>query len=187
MSRTNKEIIVFIAILTFAIILGLITKTPENMQRSTHDPICGLYIQFKEGVTQPEIKNILENSGMPKNYSLDYNVDSMGSGYYIIIEKDKMKDVMSKLKKEENLTISPDFRKGDSYIIEVTDEAVQDKNFTAILGKNNLQVKKSIWCNISFGKDTKNWISKGNAIGKKRYLEQNENIFFVGFEYMDGA
>jgi hypothetical protein len=70
MGRTNKEIIVFIEILTFAIILGLITKTPENMQRSTHDPICGLSIQFKEGVTQPEVKNILENSGMPKNYSL---------------------------------------------------------------------------------------------------------------------
>jgi hypothetical protein len=134
----------------------------------------------QDGTTESEVKTILENHNMTMNYNIDYN-STMPNRYYIIVDKDKIMDIKDEFSKEKNWTdpVLHDFKKGDYYIITVTEQAIHDKNFLTILEKNNFQVKKSVYCDIRFGNGSKNWILSTDAIRIKNELEINANILIV--------
>lgn len=154
--------------------------TPPLAGEKQSDVVAGLVIQFRDGTTELEAKTILNNYSLP-TYKLDYDIYNV-PGYYVMI--DKTNDIKDELRKRPDWTDSvfPDIDKGDYYIITVTEKAVQDKNFLAILEKNNLQLKKIIWCHVHFGERPMSGISKERANELKRELEMNEKVFLVEFE-----
>ena len=79
-------------------------------------------------------------------------------------------------------SIFPDIDKGDYYIITVTEQAIQDKNFLEILEKNNIKLEKFVWCRAQFGERPMNGISKERADELKSELEMNKKVFLVQFE-----
>ncbi|AKB31610.1 hypothetical protein MSSIH_0920 [Methanosarcina siciliae HI350] len=192
MSKISKKIAVFIFFLALVILLGLFVNTsadmkmPVDMKASvdtkvpvdTKTPfqgkkVAGFFIEFEEGTTEPEVKAILENYNMTVN-TIDYNSDIMPSRYYMILDRDKTIDI-EELVDEENLT-GP-IKKGNNYIITVTEQAIQDKNFLAILEKNNLPVKKSVYCYIRLEDESKNGsIPQKDAYQIANELERNEKV-----------
>jgi hypothetical protein len=158
------------------------------MIKQAQEPkVAGLYIQFENGTTEPEVKTILENY-MTVNYTIDYN-SNIGRGmYYIKVDKDKMNE----LKKGENWTSEVEINKGNYSVIMLSEEFTPDENFLTLLEKNNLQLKKAIMCNIRFGDGSQNWIVGKNcvlerdAIRTKNKLETNEKVLIVGLNYIDG-
>lgn len=186
MTKVNKEIAAFIVIIALVILWGLSTKAPIDTKIPVREQRAGgLLIEFEDGTTDSGVKAILENCNMTMNYSIDYNYNIMPNRYYIIVEKDRREDVKNELRKEENWTdpVFPDIKKGNYYIITVTEQATQDKNFQEILEKNNLQVKKSIYCYIHFGDGSQNEISEKDAIRIKNELEMNEKVLIVNPDY----
>ena len=111
MSKINKEVAIFIAFLILVLLVGLFmkipfdTKTPVDMKMpvdtkapvDTKTPVqgkhvAGLFIEFEEETTEPEVKAILENYNMTIN-TIDYNSDIMPSRYYMILDRDKTIDI----------------------------------------------------------------------------------------------
>jgi hypothetical protein len=179
MSKT-KGIAVFIVFLVLIVLAVLFTQAPTIEPHEGN--IAGLDIQFRDGITELEAKTILENYNMTI-YKLDYNVYDLPYKYYIMVDNNKIMDVKDDLRKEEYWTEStPDIKKGNYYIITVPEQVIHDKNFLEILNKYNLQLKKSVWCHIRFGKHPLSGISVEHANELKSELEMNENIFLVGFE-----
>lgn len=198
MKKSIYKILFIVAFIVFLIlVIPLVLFTPTHVdsemsvdaETSVHEPrVAGLFIEFKDGTTEPEAKAILENCNMTINYSIDYNSDIMSKRYYIIVDKDKRMGVENELSKGENWTdsIFPDFEKGNYYIITVTEQAIHDKNFLAILKKNNLQVKNPALCNILFRDGSKNWIWGIDAVRIKNELEMNEKVLMVDLNYIEG-
>ena len=193
MSKINKRIAIFILFLTFIVLLGFFIKNNTDTNKQVKESkVVGFVIQFEDGTTEPEVKAILENYNMILNYSIDCNWNNGGYKYYIKVYKDKRMDMINELKKDENWTdpALPDFKKGDYYIIPVTEQATQDKTFLTILEKNNFQVKKFVWCLIRFGdgsnnyKQEKNWIAARDAIRIKNELEENDKVLTVMPDYI---
>ncbi|WP_269849000.1 UPF0228 family protein [Methanosarcina horonobensis] len=90
---------------------------------------------------------------------MEYDTNTMGEGYYIMVDKDNWSDIRSELvteMKENNKkgwTISTPadvIRKEDYYVLPVSEQATQDEKFLAILDKYDIGVKKFIWCDIRF-------------------------------------
>lgn len=185
MSKT-KRISVFIIFLVLVVLAGVFLKFPISVPTSANekqsDIIAGLVIQFRNGTTELEVKSILNNYSLP-TYDLDYDIDNT-PGYYIIIDENKTNDIREELRKENNWTDPsfPDIHKGNHYIITVTEQAIQDKNFLAILEKNNIQLKKFVWCHVQFGERPMVGISKERANELKSKLEMNEKVLLVEFE-----
>lgn len=185
MSKT-KEISVFIIFLVLVVLAGVFLKlpisTPTSAGEKQSDIIAGLVIQFRDGTSELEAKTILDNCSLPA-YKLDYNIDNT-PGYYIIVDKNKTNDIRDELRKGTDWTdpVFPDIYKGNYCIITVTEHAIQDKNFLAILEKNNLQLKKFVWCHVQFGERPMIGISKERANELKHELEMNEKVFLVEFE-----
>jgi hypothetical protein len=148
--------------------------------------VGGFDIQFENGTTEPEVKTILEKYNMTLNYTIDYNIDYIDPKNYIIVDKDKITNARSELGKVKNWN-EAEFviRKGNNFIFMVYEEFVPDGNFHAIIEKNNLQMKNSVWCIINFENDSSNWILDRDAIGIKRELETNEKILTVETENMN--
>ena len=208
MSKLNKEIAIFIVFLLLIIVFwGIFIKTPDDTKTSvdTKTPddsetpvqearVAGLFIEFEYGITEQEIKVILENYSMPRNYNIDYDSDIMPKRYYITVDQNKRKDIEDELRKKENWTdpVFPNFKKGNNYIITVTEQAIEDKSFLELMEKNNLQVKSSFLCYIHFGdgsnnwSDPKNWIMGKDAIRIKNDLETNEKVLLVIPDYIEG-
>jgi hypothetical protein len=182
MNKT-RGIAVFIVFLVLIVLIGLFVKLPIPAYEKQSDYVSGLIIQFREGTTEQEAKAVLENYSLP-TYKLDYNNNEYPNRYYIMIDKNKMMDMRDDLRKEADLTdhASSVIEKGSYYIITITDQAIQDKNFLALLEKNDLQVKKFAWCHFHFGERPMSGISKERANELKRELETNEKVFFVLFE-----
>jgi hypothetical protein len=193
MNQINKGIAIFVSLLSIAIILGFI-KAPVNMQTSvrehvsmqTPDPetqITGFFIEFENGTTESEVKAILENYNKILNYTIDYNSDIMPKRYYLIVDKDKIMNVKYELRMEENWTKpapnSPEFQKGNYYIVTIPEQIIHDKNFHAILEKNNLQVNESVLCYIHFGDGFNNGILVQDASRIEKDLEMNEKILIA--------
>ncbi len=185
MSKT-KEISVFMIFLVLFVLAGVFLKlpifTPTSTGEKQSDVVAGLVIQFRDGTTELEAKTILDNYSLP-TYKLDYNIYN-APGYYIIVDKNKTNDIRDELRKGTDWTdpVFPDIDKGNYYIITVTGKAIQDKNFLAILEKNNLQLKRIVWCHVHFGERPMTGISKERANELKRELEMNEKVFLVEFE-----
>ncbi|MDI9395401.1 MAG: UPF0228 family protein [Euryarchaeota archaeon] len=196
MSKINKEIILLIIFFIFVMIAGQFIKTPNNTQTPYPDSqVGGIFIQFKDGVSESEVKAILQNYNMTRNYRMEYDTNTTGEGYYIIVDKDIWSDIRRELIKEmrkdkKDWPISTPahvIRKGDDYVLPVSEQAVQDEKFLAILDKYDIGVKKFICCDIRFlysdGPLT-HWIPEKDAIRIKNGLEQNENIFSVQLSYI---
>jgi len=183
MSKT-KKISIFIIFLFLVVLAGVFLKlpifTPSLAGEKQSDVVAGLVIQFRDGTTELEAKTILNNYSLP-TYKLDYNIYDT-PGYYVMI--DKTNDIRDELRKGTDWTdpVFPDIDKGNYYIITVTGQATQDKNFLAILEKNNLQLKRIVWCHVHFGERPMSGISKERANELKRELEMNDKVFLVEFE-----
>ena len=194
MSKINKGIVIFIVILILVVVAGLSIKMPVNT--STPAPevqVSGMAIQFKDGISEPEIKDILQNINMTMNYSMEYDTTSRGERYYIMVDKDDwdIRRELSKGMKEENkdwIIYSPAhvIREENYYVFAVSEQATQDEKFLAILDKYDIRVKKSTWCEIRFrlNDGLKYWIPEKNAIRIKNELDQNENIFTIELDYI---
>jgi len=125
------------------------------------------------------------------NYSMKYNIDYMADKYYIMVDKGnwEIRNELNKAMKEEkkDWTISSPahvIREGDYYVFTVSEQAIQDEKFLAILDKYDIGVKKFTWCYIRFEDESKNWIPEKDAIRIKNELDQNENIFTVQLDYI---
>jgi phosphoribosylformylglycinamidine (FGAM) synthase PurS component len=195
MSKINKEITIFIVFLTLVALWGLFVKVPVE-DTKTPDPeskVGGMAIQFKDGISEPEAKAILQNYNMTRNYRITY--DNSSEKYYIMADKDNWSDIRHELVKEmkenkKDWTISSPahvIKKRDYYVLPVSEQAIQDEKFLAITDKYDIGVKKFIWCDIRFlysdGPLTY-WIPEENAIEIKNELEQNQNIFTVQLSYL---
>jgi hypothetical protein len=192
MNKINKGTAIFILFLTLVVISGL-WQIPiiYIITQANEAKVSGFFIQFEDGTNEPEVKTILENYNMTLNYSIDCSHDNGAYKYYIKVYKDNMPDLIRDgLTKNENWT-DPSIQnitKGDYIIYPVTEQATQDKNFLLILEKNNLQVKKFVWCLVSYGGNSKyyvlgkNCITWSDAIRIKNELEKNEKVFSVMIE-----
>lgn len=156
----------------------VLTVTPETQ-------VGDLSIEFENGTTEQEVKAILENSSMTANYTVDYDIDYIRPNHYILVDKDKIMSVRLELAEVKNWN-EYEFviKKGNYYIIEVPDEYINDENFLKILNKNNLQLKKSVWCCISFENESKNWILPTDALRIKNELEIYNKVLTVFLEYL---
>ncbi|MHC1756698.1 MAG: UPF0228 family protein [Methanosarcina sp.] len=193
MNKISKKIAFFIVFLTLLIITGVFikmtvdTKPPVNTSFPVPgSQVGGLYIQFKDGISESEVKTILQNSNMTVDYRMEYDTNSTDEIYYIMVDKNKITDVRDELGKENNWTKSVlAIKKGNYYIITVYKQATDDKNFLEVLDKYDLQLKRFVWCEIRFYKGSKNWwIPEKEAIKIKNELEQNENICTVMLSYL---
>ncbi|WP_410507843.1 UPF0228 family protein [Methanosarcina hadiensis] len=196
MSRENKKIVFFIIFLSFVVLIVLFAKmtifTPTITPESEERKVAGLIIQFRDGVSEQEAKDIFGNYNLTR-YKIDYNVYDMPDNYYIIIDKDKIMDVRDELRNENWTESTPAIEKGNYYIITkgnyyiitISEQAINDKNFLSILEKYNLQVKKFVYCHIHFSEHSLSGISEKHANNLKSELEMNENVFTVYFESIE--
>jgi len=202
-SKFNKNIVVFIFLLILLVLAVLFIKTPVDTKDpvDTRTPvdnetpvnektpvqeqqITGLFIEFENGTTDQEVKTILENSNIPVNYSIDYNTDISAGRNYAKVEKDKKTAVVDEFNKGEKIPepgFPPDIKKGDYYII-VSEQGFENENFLNVMKRNNLQVKMTTICYVSFGNEPKNWIPESDAIRIRNELEANEKVFIVNFD-----
>lgn len=104
MRKINGKIAIFIFLLTLVTIVGLFIKAPinKNTLKDAETPVkelqvSGLAIEFEEGITEPEVKTILENYNLTM-YRLNYNVEDIADNYYI------------EVKNNENIVIGDEFR-----------------------------------------------------------------------------
>ncbi|HII79103.1 MAG TPA: UPF0228 family protein [Methanosarcina sp.] len=194
MSNINKEIAIILVFLILVTFWGIL-KTPVDtkIQVNNEHKVGGMHIRFEEGVSESEVKAILKNYNMTTNYSIRYNIDTTVNKYYIILDKDNwdVRHEISKGMKKENkdwIKSSPAqvVRKGDDYIFTISEQAIHDENFLAILDKYDIQVKKFVWCDVNFEKSdgSKDWIPEEYAIRIKNELENNERIFSVSIVYV---
>lgn len=196
MSKINKKIAIFIIFLTLVALWGLLVKVPVE-DTKTPDPesqVAGMAIQFKDGISESEVKAILQNYNITRNYRMTYDTTSPEK-YYIMADKDNWSDIRRELVNEMNedkkdWTISSPAdvtRKGDYYVLPVSEQATLDEKFLAIMDKYDIGAKKFVWCDIRFlysdGPLTY-WIPKEEAMRIKNELEQNENVFTVQFSYL---
>ncbi|MDR7666195.1 UPF0228 family protein [Methanosarcina sp. Z-7115] len=198
MKKSIYKILFIAAIIVFLIIVvPLVLFTPthveSNMSVNEKTPVkeqqvAGLFIEFENGTTEQEVKTILENSNIPINYSIDYNTDLSSGRHYAKVENDKKTAVVDEFKKGEKFPepgFPPDIKKGNYYVI-VSEQGFENENFLNVMKRNNLQVKMTIICYISFGNEPKNWIPENDAIRIRNELEANEEVFIVNFDGVVG-
>ncbi|AKB33993.1 hypothetical protein MSSIH_3303 [Methanosarcina siciliae HI350] len=195
MGKINTELAVFVVFLILVVLWGLFIKTPVDTEPTVNNELkaCGIYVRFENGTSDSEVETILENYNMNVNYSIEYNNRNMADDYYIMLDKDE-RDVRRELSegmKEEKKdwtvsSLSHVVRKGDSYVIAVSEQAVNDKTFLAILEKYDIRLKKSVWCYIRFEMPdgTRYWIPEEDAIRIKNEFENNESVFSVHIDYI---
>ena len=195
MSKINKEIAIFTSFLILVVVAGLFLKMPVNTSTpAPESQVAGMAIQFKDGISEPEVKAILQNINMTMNYSMEYDANTTDEIYYIMVDKDNwdIRRELSKGMKEEKkdwIISSPAhvIREGDYYVFTVSEQAAQDEKFLAILDKYDIRVKKFTWCDIRFlfnDGPLRYWIPEKDAIRIKNELDQNENIFTVQLSYI---
>lgn len=195
MSKINKELSILIIFLILTVFAGTFMKTPVDTKTPVKElKVAGFFIGFEDGVSEPEVEAILEGYNLTMNYSITYNIDHVADKYYIMLDKDNwdIRREMSKKMKEEKkdwIISSPAhvIRKGDDYVFTVSEEAIHDESFLAILNKYNIQVKKFVWCSIRFEKPdgSRYWIPEEDAIRIKNQLEKNESIFSAFINYVN--
>ena len=209
-SKINWEVVAFIIFLIFVIPLLLFTTTYVDSKKSVDKETSvqevqagGLFVEFEEGTGESEVKAVLENCSMNRNWTVKYNVDYMGDRYYVKVDKDKRDE----LSKEENWSdpVYPEIpeprfpeikRRNYFYIIvseeDFENESFENGSFLKVMKKHNLQVRKSIVCYILFGDGSQNWSEPKNlvpevdAIRIKNELEMNEEVMIVSPDYLEG-
>lgn len=183
-----------IVFLILIVLAGTFVKTPVDKKTPVKElKVAGFFIKFEDGVSESEVKTILGSYNLTMNYSIKYNTHYVEGKYYIILDKDNW-DVRREIskemkeKKKDWIISSPAhvIRKGDDYIFMISEQAIQDENFLAILKKYNIQMKKFVECLVRFEKPdgSRYWIPEGNAIRIKNELEMNESIFSVYIDHI---
>jgi hypothetical protein len=172
--------------------ISIDTERPANTETPIQKPqVPGLFIELEEGVTEPEVKAILESCNITRNWIIKYSVDYMGNIYYIKVDENKREE----LSKEKNWNdpIYPEIPEPrfseikirDYHYIIVPEEDLDDESLLKVVKKHNLQVKKSVVCYILFGdgsmnwNDLKNWITRTDAVRIKNEIEMNEKVLIV--------
>lgn len=195
MGKINKELAIFVVFLILVVLWGLFIKTPVDTEPRVNNElkVCGIYVQCENGTSEYEVETILKNYNLTMNYSIKYNIDYMADKYYILLGKDE-RDVRRELsegmkeEKEDWTVSSPSHvvRKGDYYVIMVSEQAINDETFLVILEKYDIRLKKSVWCYVRFEKPdgTRYWIPEEDAIRIKNGLENNESIFSAHIGYI---
>lgn len=191
MNRGNRKVVLFIvSLISLALILLYLEVTIFTPKPYPHEGnIAGLVIQFRDGITEKDAKNILENYNF-SIYEIDCPVYYMPDKYYIVVNEDKIMDVKKELRKENWTESTPAIEKGnyyinkkeDYYIITIAKQNIYDESFIEMLNKYNLEVEKFVYCYIRFGEHPLSGISGEHANELKDELEMNENIFTVYFE-----
>lgn len=140
----------------------------------------GLFVEFEEGVTEPEMRQILGDYDLGTEYELNYNTEI---SYYLMVDKTERLSLMYEFAKVENWTESGyAIAKGDYYIIIVSNEVIVDEDFLEILNKHDLQLNQSVQCYVRFDDD----IRYDSARKLENELEENERILFVGIDDVEG-
>lgn len=143
----------------------------------------GLFVEFEEGVTEPEMRQIFGNHDLSTGYELEYDVDWIEDRYYLMVDKTERLPRMYEFAKVKNWTESGyAIAKGDYYIITVSNEVIVDEDFLEILNKHDLQLNQSVQCYVRFDDD----IRYDSARKLENELEENERILFVGIDDVDG-
>lgn len=195
MSKINKEIVIILVFLIIAVLWGLLSRVPVEDKKApeTESQVAGMTILFKDGTSESEVKNVLQNCNMTRNYRMTY--DNSSEKYYIMVDKDNWSDIRHELvteitKEKKEWIISSHaqvIKKGDYYVLPVSEQAIQNEKILAILSKYNIELKEFVRCNIRFlysdGPLTY-WIPKEDAIRIKNEFEKNENVFTVQFDYL---
>lgn len=115
MSKINKEIAIFIVFLTLVVIYGL-WQVPiiDSIMHYSDVKVGGLFIQFKNGTNEPEVKSILENCNMTIDYTIEYKnpilwyirlgdrSSKSGVGKSYLLEKDAIK-IKNELEKNDKI------------------------------------------------------------------------------------
>jgi hypothetical protein len=109
MSMINKRIAVFILFLTSIVFLGVLVKNNTDNQVKESKAV-GLIIEFENGTTESEVRNIHGKYNMTVNYSIDYNSQMLGTMYYTEVEENKMMNLREELK---NVETGPYIKKGN--------------------------------------------------------------------------
>jgi hypothetical protein len=184
MSKIKKEIAIFIVFITLVVLVGL--KLPSNNTEPQYPPepqVGGFTIFFKNGTTEPEVKAILENCDMILNYSIDFDPNNGEYKYYLEIHKDNIQDAIADgITKNKNWTDQELYIlvKGDYCIFPITNNAIQDKNFLAILKKHNFQVKRFVMCLVNYKNQTNSHYIQENEVKIiERKLKMSEKVFYV--------
>jgi hypothetical protein len=140
----------------------------------------GLFVEFEEGVTEPEMRQILGDYDLGTEYELNYNTEI---SYYLMVDKTERLPLMYEFAKIENWTESRYvIAKGDYYIITVSNEVIVDEDFLEILNKHGLQLNQFVQCYVRFDDD----IRYDSARKLENELEENERIVFVGIDDVEG-
>ncbi len=194
MSKVNKQLAILIFLLILVVLAGMFVKKPIDTKTPVKElKVAGLSIEFEDGVSESEVKAILESHNLTMNYSINYNTDDISDKYYIMLDTDNWdvrRELTKEMKKEKKdwIVSSPAqvIRKGDYHVFTVSEEAIHDENFLAILDKYNVQVKKFVWCSVRFEKSdgSRYWIPEEDAIRTKNQLEKNESIFSASIDYI---
>lgn len=181
MSKIDKNGIILL-FLVLVLIVGVLMNIPTYGLK-----IGGLFIGFEEGVAEQEAISIFGDHDLAMNYTLDYNIDSMASRHYVVVDKDEKLAVKYELRKAENwIESGHDIKKGDCYIIHIWEPVVDDEDFLEILSEQDLQLKKFVWCYVRFGDGSLDWIDNKKAKKIKKELEQNEKVLTVGLDDIEG-
>ncbi len=180
MNKIKKGIAVVIVLLILVVIYVFI-----HLPMYQEPKVGGLYIQFENGTTEPEVKTILENYNMTMDYTIYYDSDDMLKRYYISIDQGKKTDIINELRKDENWTYEVEIKKENYSIILLPEDFTPDEKFFTMLRKNNLPLKKAIVCYIRLGDGSTSWISEKDATRIKNELETNEKILDVFLAHID--
>lgn len=181
MIKINTKTALLAAFVTLLLIGGLFLNTPVEVKQPVYGPqVGGLLIEFEERISEQEAKDILEkcNLGM---YPLEYDVDYTADRYYIMVNKDNREEISDKFKEldvrsefrrgKSRAESVPDIKKGNYCIITVPEQFVHNESFLEILTKQDLKLRKSVFCYLHLEGRTGNQISENDAIGMKKKLE----------------
>lgn len=74
----------------------------------------------------------------------------------------------------------------ENIIYSLSEQAMENESFLEMLDKNNLQLKKFVWCYLHFGDGSNYWIQERSAVRIKNELEMNETVLNIFPEYLEG-
>jgi len=179
MESEKRDTILVFAVLGIIVLFGVFMHFIP-IQIGEEGVAAGLFVGFEEGVTEPEMRQILGDYDLGTGCELDYGIDR---SYYLMVEKNERLPIKYEFANVENWTESGyDLAKWDHYIITVSDAVIDDEEFLAILDEYDLQLKQSVWCYVRFDDD----IRYTSAEKIEKELEENERILFVAIDDVDG-
>ena len=169
---------------------------PADVNRPIHEPqVGGLLIEFEEETSEQEVKAILKSFSMGM-YPLEYDVNFTADRYYLKVDRGEREDISDKFKELDIRAefrrglnwaeFVPDIKKGNYCIITVSEHFVHNETFLEILNKQDLELRKSIFCSLRFEDKTGNQVSENDAIKMKNKLETNESVLTVSYDYTEG-